>query len=371
VPSLLRVVGALAVAAVVLTARVRAADPTGPDQKEVRTLVEKAIPFLKTRQNADGSFSPKLAGPGVTALVVAGLLRNGVSPDDPLIAKGLGYLEKNVQKDGGIYDRILANYVTSVAVMALQEANVGGRYDAVIKNAVKFLKTLQHDESRSESDPAFGGVGYDGKSRPDMSNTQYFVEALLAAGVPKNDPAVQQALKFISRCQNLAGEHNDQPFAKKATPDDKGGLTYNPVVSDENRARTAAGGLRSAGAMTYAGLKSFLTAGVSKEDPRVKAAVDWIRRHYTLEESPGQGQAGLYYYYHTFAKAMAALGEDTFTDAAGTRHDWRRELVAALKRRQGADGSWANTRDKQFGESSPDLATAFALLALSYSQPRK
>ena len=43
-----------------------------------------------------------------------------------------------------------------------------------------------------------------------------------------------------------------------------------------------------------------------------KAAIDWIRRHYTLEENPGMKQAGLYYYHHTFAKAMSALGDDQF-----------------------------------------------------------
>ena len=42
----------------------------------------------------------------------------------------------------------------------------------------------------------------------------------------------------------------------------------------------------------------------------LKAAVNWCRHHYTLEENPGMGTAGLYYYYHTFAKAMDALGED-------------------------------------------------------------
>ena len=48
----------------------------------------------------------------------------------------------------------------------------------------------------------------------------------MPAGVPKDDPAMQRALKFVSRCQNLPGETNDQPFAKKTTDDDKGGLTY-------------------------------------------------------------------------------------------------------------------------------------------------
>jgi squalene-hopene/tetraprenyl-beta-curcumene cyclase len=207
--------------------------------------------------------------------------------------------------------------------MAFSEANKGGKYDAVIKDATKFLRTMQYDANQADpKDPKFGGAGYDGKSRPDLSNTQFFVDAMIAAGVPKEDPAIQNALKFISRCQNLPGETNDQPFAKKTSDDDKGGLTYNPFDPDEkNPNRTPAGGLRSSGAMTYAGLKSFLYAGVTKNDPRVKAAIDWIRAHYTLEENPGQGQSGLYYYYHTFAKAMTVWGEDEFTDAAGKKHD--------------------------------------------------
>src|SRR5262249_9735633 len=130
--------------------------------------------------------------------------------------------------------------------------------------------------------------------------------------------------------------------------------------------------LRSLGAMTYAGLKSFLYAGISKDDPRVKAAVGWVREHYTLDENPGQGQSGLYYYYHTYAKAMTALGEETFEDAAGKKHPWRRELFEALKKRQRPDGSWTNDADKAFGENAPDLATAFAVLTLSYCKaPRK
>jgi squalene-hopene/tetraprenyl-beta-curcumene cyclase len=183
---------------------------------------------------------------------------------------------------------------------------------------------------------------------------------------------VQRALKFIGRCQNLPDKEkgNDQPFATKAKPEDKGGFTYRPDPDDRQHA-TGDGGLRSLGAMTYAGLKSFLYAGVKKDDPRVQGAVGWIRRHYTLEENPGLGQAGLYYYYHTFAKAMDSLGEDPFRDAKGVDHPWRKELFEALKKRQQDNGSFVSKGDKIFGEGDPNLATAFALLSLSYARGRK
>jgi squalene-hopene/tetraprenyl-beta-curcumene cyclase len=337
----------------------------GPDPKEVQKVLDKAIDYLKRHQNGDGSFAPKRlrAGPGVTALVVAGLLRNGQGLNDPIVTKAMRSMEKSVKKDGGIYDEALANYTTSVSLMAFREANKKGKYDTLIKNAAAFLKKLQ--DTTDPKDLKFGGVGYGKGERPDLSNTQYFIDAMLAAGVPKDDPAIKNALKFVSRCQNIKDENNDQPFAKKATKDDEGGFVYLPDPDDKKH-KTPEGGLRSLGGMTYGGLKSFLYAGVSKKDPRVKAAIGWIKRHYTLENNPGMGKNGMYYYYHTFGKAMDALGDDLFEDAKGTKHDWRKELFEALKKQQKEDGSWSGAQRDPFGEGNPELSTAFAVLTLSY-----
>jgi squalene-hopene/tetraprenyl-beta-curcumene cyclase len=338
-----------------------------PTAQEAQVLIDKALSFLKTQQAADGSFSAKRFGPGISALVVAALLRNGQSPKEPLIARTLAYLEKSVKQDGGVYDKYLANYTTCIALMAFREANTNGKYDTIIKNAGTFIKGLQVEESTTDlSKLNAGGFPY-GKDegKPDASNTAFAIEAMIAAGVDKNDPAIKKALEFMSKCQNLPGEYNPLGFAKKATADDKGGLTYTPDTKD-NQYATAEGGLRSLGGMTYGGLKSFLYAGVKKDDPRVQAAIDWIRKHYTLEENPGLKQSGLYYYYHVFAKAMEALGEEPFVDAKGAKHFWKRELFDALAKRQQADGSWRNAGDKTFGEGEPTLATAFAILSLSY-----
>jgi hypothetical protein len=125
-----------------LAPAVRAADG-GPDPKEVKAVVEKGYTYLKKSQSEDGSFSAQRLGPGVTAIVVAGLLQNGYGADDPVVAKALKYLEAQVKKDGGIYADKLQNYTTSVALMALIDANTDKKYDAVIKNATKFLKGLQ------------------------------------------------------------------------------------------------------------------------------------------------------------------------------------------------------------------------------------
>lgn len=329
--------------------------------------VGKAIEFLRQKGQAeDGSFS-KQAGPAVTALVATAVLRHGRTTEDPLVGKALKYLESFVQQDGGIYkpDSKVQNYETSLALMCFVEANRDHRYDKLIANAEKFLKGLQWDgeEGHDESSFSYGGAGYGGHKRPDLSNTSFFLDALQAAGASADDEAVKKALVFVSRCQNLETDHNTTPYAAK-NPD--GGFYYTSAAGGESQAgKTDEGGLRSYASMTYAGLKSMIFAGVGPDDPRVKAALSWLKKHYDLDSNPGMGSSGLYYYYQTFAKALAALGQDTFVDDDGVKHDWRNELVDELASRQQADGSWVN-EDARWLEGDPNLVTGYALLALAY-----
>jgi squalene-hopene/tetraprenyl-beta-curcumene cyclase len=262
----------------------------------------------------------------------------------------------------------IPHYETCVALVCFKEANRDRRYDKIIRDAEAFLRKGQWDEDRGKqkSDLYYGGEGYGGRSRPDLSNTAYLLDALKACGAGPNDPAVQKALVFVSRCQNLESEHNTTPLASK-TGD--GGFYYTCVLGKQDESQqTPEQGLRSYGAMTYSGLKSMIYAGLTKDDPRVKAALEWIRKNYDLENNPGMGDAGLYYYYHTFAKALDVFGVDEIEDAKGVRHDWRRELAETLARRQQVNGSWVN-KNSRWMEGDPNLATAFALLALSYCRP--
>jgi squalene-hopene/tetraprenyl-beta-curcumene cyclase len=126
---------------------------------------------------------------------------------------------------------------------------------------------------------------------------------------------------------------------------------------------------RSYGSMTYAGLKSMIYAGLSKDDPRVRAAMDWITHHWTLEENPAmrdasadQAQHGLYYYFYVFAHALDAYDQPVITDAQGKQHDWREELLDKVASLQRPDGSWIG--EKRWMEDNPVLTTAYTVLAL-------
>ena len=159
---------------------------------------------------------------------------------------------------------------------------------------------------------------------------------------------------------------NTTPLASKVND---GGFFYTVAAGGSSAAgKTADGGLRSYGAMTYAGLKSMIYAGLTATDPRVKAASEWIGRHYTVAENPGLGEQGLFYYYDTFAKTMAALKVNEFEDAQQAKHDWRKELAEQLFTVQQANGSWVNPKERWM-EGDPNISTAYTLLALKYCEP--
>ena len=339
------------------------------DPRKYQKTVGLAIQFLAAQQSENGSLSPQI-GIGPTALATLGLLRNGRTTIDPQVAKGLKYLEEYVQESGGIHmpGGRIPTYETCIALVCFKEANRDGRYEKIIQNADAFIRGSQWDKSKNkdESDLYYGGVGYGGKTRPDLSNTAFLIDALKASAGSSDDKAIKDAMIFVSRCQNLESAHNTTQFASKVND---GGFYYTCVLGKQEAERqTPNGGLRSYGSMTYAGLKSMIYAGLTKDDPRVKAALTWIRKNYDVKTNPGMGEAGLYYYYHTFAKTMDVLGIDEIEDAKGIKHDWRRELTEELVRRQNDNGSWVNA-NTQWMEGDPNLATAFALLALSYCRP--
>jgi squalene-hopene/tetraprenyl-beta-curcumene cyclase len=370
-----------AVPAALLTAALIAAPAAGQPPADASALAKKAAAFLAKNQNEDGSWGPAPNNRGVTGIVVTGLLRTGTAPDTAPVAKGLTFIESLVNaKEGHIAGNDLKagliNYTTSINIMALSAAGRAEKYRPVIGDAVKYLKAYQWDDARGKNADSdyYGGAGYAGdKSRPDLSNTAFFLEALKAAGVSNDDPAFKKAAVFVSRCQNLKSEYNTAAWAAK---NNDGSFIYTGANGGENR-RTDGDGVKTDmggyGSMTYAGVKSLIYAGVGKDDPRLKAALDWMKKNYTLDSNPGMpevnSQRGLYYYYHTFAKTMDALGIDEFVDASGAKHDWRADLVAALAKRQRPDGSWLNETDRWM-EGDPNLVTGYALMALSYCTKR-
>lgn len=357
--------------------------------QKANASIERGIAYLRTTAGEDGSWSPQI-GPAVTAMVVSVMLdRPDISPRDPAVSKALAHILDRCRDDGGIHDGILMNYNTSICLSALARVRDLPEVAAAIAQARDFLQNLQwhgqadpHATKVDPSHPFYGGTGYGRHGRPDMSNTQLMLQGLYDSGLSCDAPAFQRALVFITRCQ---GTEVNEAFGDRIIPD--GGFIYTTSIDkdhigvpqsmaslearDEALAGRAVTSLRTYGSMTYAGFKSYIYANLARDDPRVVDAYGWIRRHYTVDHNPGLPEKlrfdGYYYYLTTMSRALDAWGATHIDTPDGKRHDWANDLIDKLVSLQRLDGSWLNERSGRWMEDDPNLATAYALIALTHT----
>ena len=359
--------------------------------EQARRSIDRGLAFLRGAQGPGGGWMEGVQGQGseapkpskaastaVTALVVRAFAQAGLTDaNDPVVATGVARMLAMVKGERGFEPDAsggMATYVASSTALALAALDTPTHAER-LREVVAWLREAQWDQGegiRPEQD-WFGGVGYGSHGRPDLSNTQFMLDALHDTGVKADDPAVQRALAFVARCQNMKAP-GAPVWAGNGSGD--GGFVYTVANGGESFASEAAGegrygekmpegtrALRSYGSMTYAGYKSMLFAGLERDDPRVQAALEWVRAHYSMQENPGLGKQGLFYYRLAMSRALLAGGSDFVKDIAGASHDWRCELVSAIAGEQRPDGSWVNEKDRWM-EGNPELVTAYAVLAL-------
>ncbi len=349
------------------------------DRERVETAYRRGVDFMLESAENGRWGAPGAPDAGLTAMAAAALAAAPSLSEKAraTLESALDWLVSLQHEDGSIHDGKVANYTTSVAVMALVRA--GREKDApVIGRAQAYLKELQADEGEgySEGDRYYGGIGYGGDERPDLSNLQMALEALAASGLGSDDPAFAKAVKFLERCQNRS-ESNDLRVVEgdvEIVPGNDGGAGYMPGDSKAGFVTLADGRKvpRSYGSMTYAFLKSMLFAGLAKDDPRVAAAWTWLRENYTLDVNPGFEHSsdprapyqGLFYYFQTMARTLELYGEERIVDGAGVEHAWRPEIAGRMLAMQRPDGSWVNHNSPRWWEGNPVLATAYALQTL-------
>ena len=353
-------------------------------KQEIELAYKRGLAFLKGKQNPTTGQWGEAEPVAFTALAVTSAMldptRDPNSKPPQEIQKAYSFLTSNVKPDGGIYVQARANYNTSLALVALM-LDPKLENEEMLLRARRFIIGQQNDfdEKGKTDNPFDGGVGY-GTPKPgkpahaDMSNTHFALEALhyskglLAdkGDAAKNEPQLNfsAALEFIQRCQNRP-ETNDAPWVSKDAAD-YGGFVYSPGETRGKEVKTADGrtALRSYGSISYAGLLSFIYAGLDASDPRVKAVIDWLSANFTLDENPGLGDEGRYYYYHTMAKGLAIAKVDVLKLKDGTLIDWRKELGNKLLNIQKSDGSWSNEAGRWM-ESDDVLVTAYTLMALA------
>jgi len=342
-------------------------------EHEIRAAIDRALDWFAANQKEDGSWSNS-SFPALTALPTWAFARAPHKAAAIVIPKAVGFMKGCVQEDGGIYCQVpgqkgggLANYNTAICMTALH--GTGDRsLTRIIQNARTFVAQGQH----TGDDFYSGGFGYDKVTdRPyaDLMNTLYAAEAmrltqdvedLRLKSEAKASIDWKATAEFIGKMQNKpsTGEQND------------GGFFYKPGESKAGTTTNEDGVIvfRSYGSMTYAGLLALIYADVDRDDPRVRSAFDWASKHWNLEENPGMGSEGLFFFYNVLSRALSAYGAELVPTARDTFADWRREVALRLIGCQTIDpatghGYWINNEGR-FWERDPVLVTAYSVLAL-------
>jgi squalene-hopene/tetraprenyl-beta-curcumene cyclase len=343
-------------------------------RNEVNAAMDRALDWLAAQQKEDGSWSNG-DFPALTGLALQAFAQGSHPRKAEVVGKATKFILSCVQPDGGIYRTVpgrkgggLSNYNTAVCMTALHAT--GDRSLAPqVQRARKFLAGAQHlggDEYR-------GGFGYDAgtdRKYTDLLNTYFAVSAiretqsaedLRPSGDARVDIDWKATVQYVERMQNTPA----------AGTNEAGGFFYKPGESKAGASTNAEGKVvfRSFGSMTYAGLLALIYADVSREDVRVRSAFAWACRHWSLDENPGMGQEGLYFFYNVLAKALAVYGQELVPLPDGTFLNWRdaaaRKLVKVQKVNPQGRGYWVNESGR-FWESDPVLVTAYALIALQY-----
>lgn len=341
-------------------------------EQEINAAIDRGLDWLAANQKDDGSWSdPNF--PALTALPTWAFARSSHQASKTTVPKAVAFLKSNVQPDGGIYRKVpgrkgggLGNYNTAICMTALH--GTGDKsLTRIIQNARTFVAKGQH----RGDDLYTGGFGYDkanNRAYADLMNTLYAEEAMrLTQDVEDTRPASEKkaeidwkaTAEFVSKLQNNAAAGKDQ----------EGGFIYMPGKSKAGSTTNENGVvvLRSYGSMTYAGMLALIYADVDRDDPRVRSAFDWSCKNWTLDENPGMGAQGLFFFYNIISRSLSAYGADMVPEKDGTYINWRKELARRIISMQtiepNGQGYWIN-KEGRFWERNSVLVTAYSILAL-------
>ena len=345
-------------------------------EPEARAALARGAAWLAAQQQP-GGFWAMADSPALTGLSMWALQKADPGAYQSAINRALVFILTSVQEDGSIWRQPamqrkgggLANYNTAVCMSALHALN-RPELTPVVQNARTYLSKMQYLDASAYR----GGMGYDadqGRPYTDLSNSYMAYEAmrltqdvedLRAAGEPKADLDWKAAQEFLAQVQNLKSVNTNSYVSEDA--DNRGGFAYSPGAGAATTNAEGKVTLRSYGSMTYAGLLALIYAQVDANDVRVQSAKDWAGRHWSLDENPGMGQEGLYYFFNVLTKSLAAAGDETLTLPDGRTVVWREEVARKLIALQKPDGSWVNENNRWW-EADPNLVTSYTLLALS------
>jgi hypothetical protein len=323
-------------------AAVPAADPPPDDLvRRVRDAIENGKKFLRSAEGGRGewdrasTFIATNQPGGTTALAMLALLNCGVKAEDPVIQRSLKFLR-------GIEPQF--TYVVGLQTMVL--ADIADPQDLPrIQRNVDWLVA-----AKITHNGVLQGWGYNPNTTgPDNSNSQYALLGLYAgrqAGAKVDDAVWQAIFDFYKRTQLAEGGWNYGygQLAPRLTMSVAGlcGLEIAGQQINMTRRRLRADG-------------SDPECGKYAENEPIRKALDFLESQFQFRDPLGH----TFYHIYGIERAGRLTGRRTI----GGR-DWYRDGCKFLLDLQHEEGSWYTSNGSQ-GESTPVIATSFALLFLS------
>jgi len=276
----------------------------GRGTRTTEDAVMRALRWLQDVQESDGSWSqesgngPGLgAAPAMTGLALLTFLAHNETTGSPefgtTVQRGLQWLVRNQEYDGGFRGRDSHDYSRPIAAYALCEAYALMKLPALREPAEKSIRTIV-----SGQNPA-GGWNYNCKpgERNDTSYTGWCVQALRAAefaklNIPGLDPALRKAVDGL-----------------RANAHPQGGFGY--TSRDQSH-------LTSVGVLCL----QLLGAGKTVE---ARLGLRWLEGAYCRWNAPWGSNPLYYWYYATQAKFHAS---ETVWDR------WNEQMSLELPRNQ-------------------------------------
>ena len=177
-----------------------------PRREAVDAAIGRAAPWLAAMQNSDGGWgafdrdnnseflckvpfadhnamidpsSPDLAG-----RVLEAFGKIGLRPGHPAVDRGLAYVRRSQESDGGWYGRWGVNYVygTWQVLEGLKAVGIPADDPAVVSGAIWLERHQQVDGGWGETPESYADRRLAGKGAPTASQTAWAVAGLIAAG---------------------------------------------------------------------------------------------------------------------------------------------------------------------------------------------
>ena len=333
------IVLALTLASVLGFAGTAAAQQAAVTTRQIEEAIDKARDWLVRQQNANGSWDcsmrPNETRVGATSLVTLALLNAGLPPEDPTMARALGFLRSQTPDE---------TYSVSLQTMVLALVTPEADRLQLARN-VKWLEDGQIRQGATAGSWSY----HHNRGNGDNSNSQYAMLALheaSEAGLPVDPDVWQLAQKYWVSCQvgdgswgytlgNLGGS-GSMTCA---------GITSLWITSQHLLAADA----RAAG-------DSVTCCGGGRSPIQLERGLAWLGSRFTVVENPGtRGQTWLYYYLY----GLERVGRFTARRFIGN-DDWYLEGAKMFIASQDPlDGTFKGSHEDKV------VATSFALLFLA------